>query len=154
MVLKKNLRKIFLNKLIIICIFFFSIKLLASDKDYCLYSQALKLNNEAADFQYKYENSMTDKKFSQLMDMREDIFNLSKRINIEALSDYHKDLPFIFEKFFVSGQNLQVYGWQKQDSESIYRGQVLLNEFGGWFNQKKIKYPKVKKSYCKKVIKN
>ena len=147
-----------MNKKILITIFivFFSYKLFANDKDYCLYSAAIKLNNEAADFQYKYENSMTNKKFSQLMDMREEIFNLSKRINIEVLSDYHKDLPFIFEKFFVSGQNLQVFGWQKQDSESIYRGQVLLNEFGGWFNQnrKKIKYPKVKKSYCKKIIKN
>ena len=60
-----------MNKKILIIIFivFFSYKLFANDKDYCLYSVAIKLNNEAADFQYKYENSMTDKKFSQLMEL-------------------------------------------------------------------------------------
>ena len=126
----------------------------ANDDDYCFFSETIKLNNEASDYQYKYQNSMTQKRFSNLMKMREKIYNLTLRINISELADYNSSLPSAYKKF-IDGQYLQINGWKNANSESIYKGQVKLNEFGAWFNKnrKKLNYPKVKKSYCKKILK-
>ena len=141
-------------KFLFVFLISFSFNVFAKDKDFCLYSETVRLNNDAADYQYKYQNSMNSKRFSKLMQMREDIFNLSKKINVNELSEYHDNLPYHYE-IFMAGQELQIKGWKQSNSELIYKGQVKLNEFGMWFNKnrKSIKYPKVKKNYCKKIIK-